>query len=143
MISEISEYFDDWEVKEEFTKEFISLWGGWLGREEFHKLDEVTEHEWKRFNQLVELLYSEYEVFAVNYEKETVKKLTNLNGYLPTYEEDMGRGELNFTTLIIPSLNAVLAETWDYTYILYHKCNGAVKALQPLIKKSNLFSFSD
>ena len=55
----------------------------------------------------------------------------------------MGRGEINFTTIIIPSLNVVLAETWDYTYILYHKNNGAVEELKPLIKKSNLFSFRD
>ncbi len=142
-VSVISEYFDDWEVKEEFSQEFISLWGGWLGREDCYKLDEVTESEWERFNQLVSLLHSKYEMYAVNLENETIDKLEDLDKYLPTYEEDMNRGQINFTTIIIPSLNAVFAETWDFTYILYHKNNGTVETLKPLIKKSNLFSFSD
>jgi hypothetical protein len=142
-VSVISEYFDNWEVKEEFSQEFISLWDGWLGRDECYKLDEVTEPEWERFNQLVRLLHSEYEMFAVNLGNETINKLEDIDKYLPTYEEDMDRGQMNFSTIIIPSLNAVLAETWDFTYILYHKNNGTVETLKPLIKKSNLFSFSD
>ncbi|ALO42775.1 hypothetical protein [Pseudoalteromonas phenolica] len=139
----ISEYFDDLDVKKEFSQEFISLWSGWLGRDECYKLDEVSEAEWERFNQLVRLLHSEYEMYAVNLENETINKLEDLDKYLPTYAEDMDRGQMNFTTIIIPSLNAVLAETWDYTYVLYHKNNGAVESLKPLIKKSNLYSFSD
>ncbi|WP_334061021.1 hypothetical protein [Alteromonas sp. S005] len=139
----ISEYFDNWEVKEEFSQEFISLWDGWLGQNECYKLDEVTEYEWERFNQLIKLLHTEYEMYAVNLESGTIYKLENLDKYLPTYEEDMDGGQINFTTIIIPSLNAVLAETWDFTYILYHKNNGAVETLKPLIKKSNLFSFSN
>ncbi|RXF00249.1 hypothetical protein D9981_09655 [Pseudoalteromonas phenolica O-BC30] len=142
-VSVISEYFDDLDVKKEFSQEFISLWSGWLGRDECYKLDEVSEAEWERFNQLVRLLHSEYEMYAVNLENETINKLEDLDKYLPTYAEDMDRGQMNFTTIIIPSLNAVLAETWDYTYVLYHKNNGAVESLKPLIKKSNLYSFSD
>ena len=138
-----SEYFDDLEVKKEFSQEFISLWSCWLGRDECYKLDEVSEAEWERLNQLVRLLHSEYEMYAVNLENETINKLEDLDKYLPTYAEDMDRGQMNFTTIIIPSLNAVLAETWDYTYILYHKNNGTVESLKPLIKKSNLYSFSD
>ena len=139
----ISEYFDDWEVKDEFSQEFISLWEGWLGRDNFYKLDEVTEVEWKGFNQLIEFMHSKYEMYAVDVENEKFYKLVDLDNYLPSYKEDMGRGEINFTTIIIPSLNAVLVETWDYTYILYHKNNGTVEELKPLIKESNLFSFSD
>jgi hypothetical protein len=139
----ISEYFDDWEVKDEFSQEFISLWEGWLGRDNFHKLDEVTELEWKGFNLLIKFMHTKFEMYAVDIEKENIYKLIDLNSYLPSYTEDMDRGEINFTTIIIPSLNAVLAETWDYTYILYHKDNGAVEELKPLIKKSNLFNFSD
>ena len=43
---------------------------------------------------------------------------------------------MNFSTIIIPSLNAVLEETWDFTYILYHEYNGTVETLKPLIKKA-------
>jgi hypothetical protein len=39
-------YFEDWEVKADFTKEFVSLWDGWLG-DESYKLDLVTESEWR------------------------------------------------------------------------------------------------
>ncbi|MDN3685571.1 hypothetical protein QW180_26455 [Vibrio sinaloensis] len=52
--------FEGWEVKPEFAKEFISLWSGWLGEENYHKLDEVTENEWQRFNKLIELIGKDY-----------------------------------------------------------------------------------
>ncbi|MBE0356104.1 hypothetical protein [Pseudoalteromonas phenolica] len=46
-------------------------------------------------------------MYAVNLENETINKLEDLDKYLPTYAEDMDRGQMNFTTIIIPSLNAV------------------------------------
>ena len=83
----ISEYFDDWEVKEEFSQEFISLWEGWLGRDDFYKLDEVTELEWKGFNQLIKFMHSKYEMYAVDIEKENTYKLVDLMNYLPSSQK--------------------------------------------------------
>jgi len=51
------EYFKDyWEVKSDFNKEFVSLWSGWLGKDDYHKLDEVTENEWEYFNKWIRLI---------------------------------------------------------------------------------------
>ena len=51
------DYFNDfWEIKPEFSKEFVSLWSGWLGEESLYKLDDVTENEWERFNTFIKLL---------------------------------------------------------------------------------------
>lgn len=94
---------------------------------------------WETFNQLVRLLHSEYEMFAVNLERESINKLEDIDKYSPTYEEDMDRGQMNFSTINIPSLNAVLEETWDFTYILYHENNGTVETLKPLIKKQFVY----
>ena len=78
-------------------------------------------------------------MFAVNLERESINKLEDIDKYSPTYEEDMDRGQMNFSTINIPSLNAVLEETWDFTYILYHENNGTVESLKPLIKKQFVY----
>ena len=51
-----NEYFEDWDVKSEFNKEFISIFGGWLGKDNLHKLDDVTEREWGKFNHLLRVI---------------------------------------------------------------------------------------
>jgi hypothetical protein len=40
-------------------------------------------------------------------------------------------------------LGCVISEEWDYTYIIWHKNNGAVEALAPYIKASRLEHFHD
>lgn len=139
----IAEYFDDGEVREEFCLEFISLWDGWLGPEHYHKLDEVTPSQWQRFHHLIALLFAKYDLYAVDLENYSAEKLTQLDNFLPSYEQDLNRGASEFTMLIIPSLHALLVQTWDYTYILYHQNNGAVEALSPFVGQSQLFHFSD
>jgi len=39
-------FFERGEVRPDFTKEYISLWPGWLGKDRLHLLDEVSETEW-------------------------------------------------------------------------------------------------
>ena len=52
------DYFtSDGEVRPEFRKEFVSIFSGWLGTANLHKLDEVTEEQWSRFNDLLKALY--------------------------------------------------------------------------------------
>lgn len=48
-----------------------------------------------------------------------------------------------FSKYIIPELECVITEEWDYTYIIWHKNNGAVEALIPYILDSKLLHFSD
>ncbi|MDC5857454.1 hypothetical protein [Vibrio europaeus] len=140
----IPEYYNNEdEIRSEFNKEFISLWGGWLGRDEYYKLDEVTESEWSRFNHLLKLLHCQYEMYVVNWDNREAKLVDNIDDFLPTYEEAMDRGSANFSQFIIPELNAVLTEEWDYTFIIWHINNGSREKLEPWIKKAKLFNFRD
>ena len=80
-------YFENWEVKENFTKEYISLWNGWLGKES-NKLELVTEHEWARFNELIRLIAKEYEIKVVNCGSETIEDIENIEDTLSRIKGD-------------------------------------------------------
>ncbi|WP_241902534.1 hypothetical protein, partial [Enterovibrio norvegicus] len=138
-----SEYFEDWEVKTEYSKEFVSLWSGWLGKENYHKLDEVTENEWSRFNDLLRRLAEDFSFEVVNCELQSLTEVRDINSVLSSYEESMNKDASKFTKLVIPELGCVISEEWDYTYIIWHKNNGAVEALTPYIKAASLESFHD
>jgi len=56
------EYIQERELRPEFKKKFISLFNGWLGKDNLHKLDEVTENGWQCFNTLLELISKNYSV---------------------------------------------------------------------------------
>ncbi len=62
---------------------------------------------------------------------------------LSTYEETMRKDASQFSKFVIPDLDCVLTEEWDYTFIIWHKNNGAVDALRPYILNSMLHHFSD
>lgn len=139
----LSEYYNEEDmIKAEFNKEFISLWGGWLGKADYYKLDEVTESEWSRFNHLLRLVHGKYKIYAVNWENREAVLVSNIDSFLPDYEEAMNRGCVDFSQVIIPELNTVLTEEWDYTFILWHTNNGAKERLEPLVKQAKLFNFS-
>ena len=138
-----SEYFEDWQVKREYSKEFISLWEGWLGEDNYHKLDEVTEGEWARFNELLRSLAKVFSLEVANCEKQSLTKVSDIESVLSGYEESMNKESSEFTKLVIPELGCVLSEEWDYTYIIWHKNNGAVEALAPYIKAASLEHFHD
>jgi hypothetical protein len=138
-----SDYFEDWEVKPGYSKEFVSLWKGWLGKDNYQKLDEVTESEWARFNELLRMLASDFSLEVANCEKQSLTKITDLGVVLSSYEESMNKESSEFTKLVIPSLGCVISEEWDYTYIIWHKNNSTVGALAPYIGAANLESFHD
>jgi hypothetical protein len=136
-------YFDDWEVKPEFAKEFISLFAGWLGVEKLHKLDEVTDENWEKFNTLITVISERYEITVADRERKTCSPISNIRSVLQTRAESMGKYSSHFTQLVIPELDCVLTEEWDYTYILWHKHNGAVEAIKPFVSATGLHSFHD
>lgn len=138
-----SDYIKDWEVKPEYSKEFVSLWKGWLGPDNCHKLDEVTEGEWARFNDLLKSLATDFSIEVVDCEKQSLTKISDIETVLSSYEESMDKDSSEFTMLVIPELGCLITEEWDYTYIIWHKNNGAVEALAPYIKAANLESFHD
>lgn len=138
-----SEYYQDWELKPEFKKEFICIFDGWLGKENLHKLDEVTESEWQRLNALIQHISKSYDVVQADIAARSVRELGSIDEVLCTYEESMNKDSEQFTNLVVPSLQCVLTEEWDYTYILWHKDNGALEALKPLINKAGLYHWHD
>lgn len=138
----IEDYFLDYEVRPEFNKQFISLWPDWLGKENLHKLDEVTETEWSRFNQLILEIADEFKVGVVDLKTAEVSFLTDIEQALKPYAESMNSSSRDFGRYILPDLDCLLTEEWDYTYILWHKNNGALEKIEPLIKRCELKHFS-
>ena len=136
-------YFDDWEVKPEFSKEYISLWSNWLGEENLHLLDEVSEEDWSRFNSLIIVIAKTYNIGLVDCDARLVSFPKNIEDTLSNYSISMNKNASSFSKYIIPDLECVITEEWDYTYILWHKKNGAVEALNPYIIKSGLKRFAD
>jgi len=136
-------FIDYWEVKPEFKKEYISLWSGWLGKENLHKLDEVTENEWGRFNTFIKLLTKAFIVKLVDCNLETVSQIPNIENLLSGYKESMDKDSSQFTKYIVPELGCVISEEWDYTYIIWHNNNGALEALIPYIKEAGLYHFNE
>ncbi|ACR12123.1 conserved hypothetical protein [Teredinibacter turnerae T7901] len=136
-------YFEDWQVKPDYSKEYVSLWDGWLGKENYHKLDEVTEEEWGRFNILLKNLAGNFCIESADCEKETLTGITNIETVLSTYKDSMNKESSEFLKLVFPGLDCVISEEWDYTYIIWHKNNGAVEKLIPYIKAVGLEHFHD
>ncbi|MFL1465094.1 hypothetical protein [Marinobacter sp. HN1S83] len=136
-----SRYFDDWEVRPEFEKEFISLFDGWLGEENLHKLDEITKAEWERFNVLLGLVCEQYEAYLVDSSQQLCHKVVHPREVLQSYEEAMEKDSSNFIRLVIPELDCLLTEDWDYTYVLWYKNDESVSAMRPLISQAVLHHF--
>ncbi|MDA0130718.1 hypothetical protein OH458_21885 [Vibrio sp. MarTm2] len=135
-------YFEGWEVKPEFAKEFISLWPGWLGEENYHKLDEVTESEWQRFNKLIELIGKDYKIEFAACDRGKLIPVTDVSNILSSYEESMEKDSSLFSKFVIPELGCVISEDWDYTYILWYKNHDEVEEISPYIKCANLHHFA-
>lgn len=132
-------YFQDEEIRPEFEKEFVSIFDGWLGEKNYHRLDEVTDPEWERFNDLLRRLHRTYRLHIVDLEAGTSAELPSIERVLTSHDEAGNKQSSEFTRILIPDLDAAYTEEWDYTWILWHRRNGAVEALSPLIKSAGLF----
>ena len=139
----IDQYFVAREVRDGFEKEFVSLFDGWLGEANLHRLDEVKELEWQKFNTLLRMLAEKYEILAVDLGGRSCCKVSDVESIIPTYEEDMNRESDQFTRIIIPELDAVFVEDWDYTWILWHREPRVVHAFAPMIANAGLFHFCE
>ncbi len=136
-------YFNDWDVRPEFNKEFVSIFTGWLGKENHYKLDEVTVSEWSRFNSFLKLLHQKHGLYIADLGLNTCTKIEDIKTILSSYKESINKPSDQFTKIILPELNAVFTEEWDYTWILWTKNRGAVETLSPLIKDVGLFHWHD
>ncbi len=139
-MNKFENYFNDWEVREEYKKEFVSLWNGWLGKDNCHKLDSVTEKDWSKFNYLISLISEKYNMFLVDFPNKTLTKIHNIEDTLSNYKESMNKSSEDFSYYVIPELNCIISEDWDYTYIIWYKKN-MIEKLEKFIKKAGLYHF--
>ena len=138
-----SKYLEDGKIKPEYTKIFISIFDGWLGESNLHKLDEVTINEWSRFNNLIRKIAEAYEIQKVDFETESFISVNDVEVLLSSYEESMNKDSSEFLRIFIPGLDCIISEDWDYTYILWCSNPESRQKLSPLIEEANLYSFRD
>ena len=97
-----NEYFKDWEVRPDFEKGFVSLWPFWLGKDNLHKLDEVPETEWRRFNNWISLVAEGFTIKVANCDSEST--LDFKHNDLSSYEESMNKDGSLFSKFIFSSV---------------------------------------
>jgi len=136
-------YYIDGEVRSEFRKEFISLWQGWLGKDRYHLLDLVTKQEWERFHSLISTISNSIEVGVANRDSLTIEFPKDLTKTFKSYAQSQESSADSFAQYVVPELECLITEEWDYTYILWHQGNGAVEALAPFIERCHLKHFAD
>ena len=136
-------YFDDWEVKPKFELAYVSLWPGWLGSERAHELDQVTQQDWSKFNKWLKLVADDHEVHAANCKFKSTSLIANIDEILCSYTASMNKESNDFYRFVLPDLNCVITEDWDYTYIIWHQNDGAIEKLIPSITSSGLFVFTN
>ncbi len=140
-MNKFEDYFKDLEVRQEYKKEFISLWNGWLGEKSYHKLDEVTEQDWNKFNHLIKLIADKYNILLVDFSKKKLIKIDDIEDTLSNYEDSMKKSSDEFSYYVIPQLNCIINEDWDYTYIIWYQKN-IIEKLDKMIKEVGLYHFS-
>ena len=136
-------FFEHGEVRPDFRKEYISLWSGWLGKERLHLLDEVSEEESLRFNRMLLAAFGAFRMGVVDHSAETVEFPAHLEPRLSDHQESMQKEASQFSQFVIPALDCLITEEWDYTYILWHRNTRALEAIKPLLSEARLQNFSD
>ena len=136
-------FFEDGEVRADFRKEYISLWAGWLGEGRLHLLDKVSDGEWLRFNRWLLAVFQAFGIGVVNRKAEAIEFPARLEPLLNDRAEAIQKDASQFSWFVIPALDCVITEEWNYTYILWHRDRRALEALKPLLSDANLHHFSD
>ena len=108
-------FYEHGEVRAEFSKEYISLWPGWLGQERLHLLDEVSDAEWLRFNPMLLATFEAFRMGVVDHGAENVEFPARLEPLLSDRLESQQKDASQFSHFVIPALDCVIAEDWDYT----------------------------
>lgn len=136
-------FFKHGEVRPDFRKEYISLWSGWLGQERLHLLSKVGEQEWLRFNRMLLAASEAFQMGVVNHDAGTIQFPARLEPLLNGHREAMQKDASQFSQFVIPALDCVITEEWDYTYILWYRTEGTLEAIKPLLAETELQHFSD
>ncbi|MCG9680937.1 hypothetical protein [Vibrio sp. Isolate24] len=137
----ISDFYDENdEIKSVLSQGFISLWRGWLTREEAYKLNQVDAYEVERFKQLIRLLYSKYDIYRAEWDSRTLHKINNIDSFLSDYPCSFEGGD--FVEIFIPSLDLLIKETYDYTFIFWYKENKVQECISSLASQVRLYTFN-
>lgn len=137
------QYFSEREVNLEFKKEYISLWPGWLGKENLHALDNVSDEAWSRFNSLILEISQHFSVGLADCALGIVSFPEEIEPFLSSREQAATKDSSSFLKIVVPSLDCIITEEWDYTYILWHRNGAAIVALKPYILNARLYHFAD
>ncbi|MEM5518618.1 hypothetical protein WNY37_16795 [Henriciella sp. AS95] len=122
----------------------MSLWDGWLGKERYHLLDEVTRDDDAKFAAFWRAVASEFDAYTVDLDRNSLDLIAPSNDLL-TIEiiSDGSRTANEFIKLIIPSLDCMITEEWDYTLIIWHRTQPAPARLLELVEQAGLKYFLD
>ena len=79
---------------------------------------------------------------VVDHSAATVEFPARLEPFLSDHQESMRKDASQFSQFVIPELDCVITEEWDYTYVLWHRNIGALEAIKPLLAEARLQHFS-
>ena len=103
----------------------------------------MTAEEWGKFNDLIRRIAQLYKIQQVEVATKYFIPVIDVEMILSSYDQAMKKIYMEFTKIFIPSLDCIVSEDWDYTYIIWCKNSDSIEALKPLISEVGLFSFQD
>ena len=103
----------------------------------------MSEAEWRRFNDWLREIARDYLFYLPDFERQALTPVDNVELLLVDFQRSQNKTSDQFIRLVIPELECIITEDWDYTYIVWHKNNGAVEMLEPMIQKAGLERFSE
>ncbi|WP_341665117.1 hypothetical protein [Vibrio sp.] len=99
--------------------------------------------DFERFNTWIRLISKNFTILEVSLKTETLSEMSDVESILSDFESSQDKTSAEFIRIVIPELECIISEEWDFTYIIWHKNNGAVDKLQSSIKNAGLKSFSE
>ncbi|MEQ9314598.1 MAG: hypothetical protein RLN72_02035 [Henriciella sp.] len=140
----IESYFKDFEPLPHFEKTYVSLWDGWLGPERSHLLDDVTREDELKLVDFYWSLATRFEVFRIDLKVGTVARFGGPDRRSLAADVINGsRTHAQFFKLIVPALDCLVTEEWDYTAIIWHRSETAPAQLLDMVESAGLKHFTD
>ena len=110
--------------------------------DEIEKLDQVTIKSWKKFNRLVVILNSAFDLFTTDDRVRKLVPISNIHLHLSGYRDDQKKSSSDFSIFVIPELGVILEEHWDYTWLLQYRDQSSLERMASHIKAAGLYHFA-